>query len=154
MAEPLRTEILRLHLVQPLFFEPCALDPWSPPETDETLFCFEIDAAQCNEFEPDINYFPGKLIFAGKNSGKASGRALNGEPHGQVHQLGRGDYIFTQLRSTDSHHPQITKNEIINLAMEVQQEGLWHRLKLDSKFYLRYVFEDKGMAVQIFRPYE
>ena len=149
MAEPLRTEILRFHLIQPLIFEPCVLDPWSPPETDETFFCFEIDSSQNNEFEPEINYFPGKLIFAGKNSGKASGRALNGEPHGQVHELPSGDYVFSQLRSNFA----FDKNEIIDLAMEVQQEGLWQRLKLGSRFYLRYIFEDNGMAAQILRPY-
>jgi len=37
--------------------------------------------------------------------------------------------------------------------VEVQDEGLWQRLKLAKRFYVRYLFEENRGVTQIWRPY-
>lgn len=37
--------------------------------------------------------------------------------------------------------------------MELQKEGLWQRLELENRYYLRYLSEDGSEITQLFRPY-
>ena len=140
----MKIEIFRLKLISPLFFIPdCFTDPEAPfnytLESGEKLFCFELDKIHAKKFEPDKKHFPGFLIFSGK--------AVEGKPQGTTLELPQGDYIFTQVQDI------LSKEDIIELAVELQNEGLWQRLELGSQYYLRYLFEDKRGVTQLFRPY-
>ena len=60
--------------------------------------------------------------------------------------LAVGEYFITQIRKekTDIH-------ELTNMAMELQKEGLWSRLKLENKLYVRQFFEDGQPVFQLWR---
>jgi hypothetical protein len=68
-------------------------------------------------------------------------------PEGTLVELPRGNYLFAQVRET------LSRDEIIDLAIEVQSEGLWQRLELGFKYYLRFLFEDGSPVTQVFRPF-
>ena len=138
-------EILRLHLASSLYCipleEPGPFD--FPAETDsdsgeEKVFCFELDVVQRTVFEPDKNKLLGNVVFGGSSTG--AGEKKTGIP--------KGDYLFAQKRKI------LNKDEIISLAAEIQQEGLWQRLVPGEKLYLRYLYEDGSRVTQLFRPYE
>jgi hypothetical protein len=97
------------------------------------------------EFQPDRERFPGSLTFAGKTTdSETQAKAVSGDT---LAELPKGDYLFTQVRAT------LAKNEIIDLAIEVQNEGLWQRLRLGAHYYLRFLWEDGSPVTQVFRPY-
>jgi hypothetical protein len=138
----MKPEIIRLNLLKPLLYRAdSGAEPWKG-KTDgiERLFCFELDSSLALEFQPDKEKFPGALVFAGK--------AADSEPPDSAHfELPAGTYLFAQVRET------LAKDDIIHLAIEVQNEGLWQRLKLDSRYYLRFLSEDGSPVTQIFRAY-
>ena len=127
-------EIFLLHIHSPLFFSSGG-DPFSfreesgGNENGEKLFCFELDETQLLSFEPDNNRLFEKTL---------SGEQL---------ELPPGDYLFAQQRKI------LNREEIIALAVEIQQEGLWQRLTPGKKLYLRYLFEDGSYVTQVLRPY-
>ena len=124
------TEIVRLNLLSSLYYAPGdASDPFSYREGDgEKLFYFELDEAQYRNIEPDK-------------------RKLLGNPAFGAPELPRGNYLFSQKREI------LNQEDIINLAVEIQSEGLWQRLLLERGLYLRYLFEDGRGVTQLFRPY-
>jgi len=133
-------EIIRLNLVSPLYYAPEKdSDPFDYREGDgEKLFCFELNAAQAHDFEPEKTNFLGNIVFSGKTAdGGVSGRT----------ELPHGNYLFAQKREILSH------KDIIDIAVEIQQEGLWQRLLLGESLFLRYLFEDGCSVTQLFRPY-
>jgi len=134
-------EISRLNLLSPLHYVPeNDSDPFCYREGDgEKLFCFELDEAQAQAFEPDKTKFPGNPVF----SGKAAGGATD-QPHTEFPP---GNYLFAQKRDI------VSRKGIIDMAVEIQQEGLWQRLLIGKKLYLRYLFEDGRSVTQLFRPY-
>jgi hypothetical protein len=137
----MKPEIIRLHLLRPLFYlyqEPMALG--FRREDEEKLFCFELDEAAAQEFLPDKTHFPGTLVFTGRVTSPDG----FGEP---VMELAQGAYIFSQTQGI------LGMDEIIELAVEVQNEGLWQRLKLAARFYVRYLFEEGRGVTQIWRAY-
>jgi hypothetical protein len=137
----LKPEIIRLNLLSPLFYVPDeSIVPGFGREDEEKLFCFELEDPLGQEFQPDKKRFPGALVFAGK---AAASEAL-GE---SIFELTPGDYIFSQVREI------LGIEEIVELAVEVQDEGLWQRLKLAKRFYVRYLFEENRGVTQIWRPY-
>jgi len=139
----METEILLLHLASPIYCVPmeglvpfdCPTEPGSGPG-EEKIFCFELNEAQRLAFEPDKNKLFGNLIF--------SGAAANGE--GKT-EIPAGDYLFTQKRET------LNREEIISLAVEIQQEGLWRRLVPGERLFLRFLHEDGSWVTQLLRPY-
>ena len=141
----METEISRLNLVSPLFFEP--IEESQPfgnggeaGTGGEKLFCFELDESSYRSFEPDRALILKELVFSGK--------AVKGSAKGAWHHLPQGNYLFAQKREI------LSKEEIIGLAVEIQQEGLWQRLRPGKMLYLRYLFEDGRPVTQLFRPYE
>jgi len=60
-------------------------------------------------------------------------------------ELPQGSYLFSQKREI------LNREEIIAMAIDIQQEGLWQRLKLGKKLYLRYLYEDGKCVTQILR---
>jgi hypothetical protein len=151
-------EITRLHLVSPLYYlrdeginrndtsrdtRDNTIDPFSySGERGEMLFHFCLDPDQSQSIEPDERVLLSALI--------SGGRAADPEEPvspGKALLLPEGDYLFSQVREILSHE------DIISLAVEVQKEGLWQRLRPASELYLRYLFEDDRGVTQVFRPY-
>ncbi|MDR3191635.1 MAG: hypothetical protein LBT87_01065 [Treponema sp.] len=136
-------ETIRLELRASLFYrEDRSLVPWRPVAagTEERLFCFTLDAVQGRSIEPDPARFLGPLLAAGRS---AAGSA---EPAGGL-ELPAGSYLFAQRREA------LDRQAAIEMAMELQKDGLWERLKLEDRLYLRYLFEDGKIVTQVFRPY-
>ena len=137
----MKPEIIRLNLLSPLFYlpqEPMVLG--FRREDEEKLLCFELEEAVAQEFLPDKTHFPGSLVFAGK----VTSPSVPGEP---VMELTQGAYIFSQIKEI------LEMDEIVELAVEVQNEGLWQRLKLARRFFVRYLFEEGRGVTQIWRAY-
>jgi len=128
----------------------------------ERIFCFELDAAEYLAFEPDRNRLLGSLVFGGISgagegsaelmaaelaaAGKvAAGLAIAEAAAGKA-QIPKGRYLFAQKKEI------LCKEEIISLAIEIQKEALWQRLKAGRNLYLRYLFEDGSRVTQLFRP--
>ena len=148
----METGITRLNLLSPLYFIPVEEpDFFKRPEGKETapdgedLFCFELDEIQCRSIEPEKTRFPGTLVFYGKTAPAAAGRDRHaGEP---FFELPRGSYLFVQKREI------LSRKAIIDLAVEVQAEGLWQRLVPGRRLYIRRLFEDGQWVTQLLRPY-
>ena len=163
----METDIFNLNLVNPLFVIPDKnLEPFPVPQEGsgtiscpkeglgavygaganlnaERIFCFELDAAEYLAFEPDRNRLLGSLVFGGI-SGAGEGDAELAAA-GKA-QIPKGRYLFAQKKEI------LCKEEIISLAIEIQKEALWQRLKAGRNLYLRYLFEDGSRVTQLFRP--
>jgi len=139
-------ELIRLNLSSPLEYARAPLVPFSGEfpvggETGEFLFCFELDREQAARIDPDPGAFPGELVFAGKRGGSP------GEPAsaGKV-LLPEGLYAFCQKRR------ELDRDECVAMAAELQKDGLWERLPLGNRLYIRCLFEDGSPVTQFFRP--
>jgi hypothetical protein len=104
-------------------------------ETSEFLFCFEIDQEQSQSIEPNPDIFLGRQVFSGKSVQNQQGDL----------ELPAGLYLFAQRRGV------IGRTECIALAIEQQKDGLWEKIKLGNRLFLRYLHEDGGQVTQIFR---
>ena len=135
-------EILRLNLLSPLYFIPQTdADPFGyREENGEMIFYFELDEGQYQNIEPDKDKLLGNPVFGGKSAGDL--------PEGGegLRELPQGNYLFAQKREI------LSSREIIDIAVEIQQEGLWQRLQMGKGLYLRYLFEDGQGVTQLFRP--
>jgi hypothetical protein len=132
--------ILKLHLEAPLYFKRTeALDPFGyDPIRGEAVFHFAVNPAQCRSIEPDAETYLGELLGAGVVAEAAV-------PGAEGLELERDTYLFTQIRALPN------REEIIDMAVEVQKEGLWEEYPMAPGFYLRYVFEEGAPVTQIFR---
>jgi hypothetical protein len=136
----------RLELLAPLSYIPAPeLIPFCPgtwiqqEAGEEFLFCFNIDGAQGQSIEPDPPALLGPLLAAGSASHSACrDRGL---------ELPRGRYLFAQERAF------LGREGVIQMAVEIQKDGLWERLRLENRLYVRYLYEDGGIVTQVFRPY-
>lgn len=151
-------EIFRLKLLAPLFYErETAPEPFAGPEEPgddsaiEKLYCFELEEALCAEFEPDRRKFLCALVFGGRTAGRGQDEPIERPfPLGTFPKettLPAGDYLFAQKREV------LSRDRIIDMAVEIHQEGLWQRLKLGKLLYLRYLYEDNSWVTQLYRPY-
>jgi hypothetical protein len=138
----------RLELLAPLSYIPAPeLIPFrfetGPQAQDgageEFFFCFDINETQGQSIEPDPAAFLGPLIAAG------SAPPSPAYPGGL--ELPRGRYLFAQERAA------LGREEVIQMAVEIQKDGLWERLRLENRLYVRYLYEDGEPVTQIFRPY-
>jgi hypothetical protein len=138
-------QTIRLELRSPLFYQ---ADPALVPFQYETgegelLFCFDLDPVQGRSIEPEAAALLGPLVFSGRAAGSPENR------HGREGrlELPAGNYLFAQERRA------LNKQEFIEMAVEVQKDGLWERLAPADRLYLRYLFEDGRTVTQVFRPY-
>jgi len=137
--------ISKLNLISPLFYIPvdgedpfnCRLGVEDAPEA-EKIFCFELDEEEQGKIEPDKTKLLGKLVLSGRAAGEV------GE---MFWKIPAGEYLFSQKREI------LNQEEITSMAFEIQQEGLWQRLKPGKLLYLRYLFEDGGFVTQLLRPF-
>jgi len=142
-AAPQYAPLIRLDLRAPLEYASApALDPWDTEAAEtaaqECAFCFELDKGQAGRIDPEPGSFLGELVF--------SGRAL-ADPAEQPHwAIPAGLYLFAQQRRA------LGREECIALALEQQKDGLWERHRLESRLYIRRLFEDGSAVTQVFRP--
>jgi hypothetical protein len=137
--------ILKLDLRSPLFFSrDDGLNPVQYNELEgETLFCFEVAPSEAASIEPDAERFLGPLIFGGRCVSTAKAPLLQEAQF----ELPSGVYLFAQERRA------LGRDDWLFLALETQKEGLWERLSLGNRVYLRRLFEDDSAVTQVFRPY-
>ena len=138
-----------LNLVSPIYYEAAAdIDPFDyKAENGESIFSFELNEAACFSFEAGKDSLLGSLLFCGRAKDKYS-TGDNSKHSGKAFfELPCGHYLFAQKREL------LRKDDIIALALEIQAEGLWQRLKLGKRLWLRYLFEDGSLVTQLFRPY-
>jgi hypothetical protein len=102
----------------------------------EYIFCFELDQEQSQSIEPDPEKFLEGLVFSGKN--------VQNQQQGNL-ELPAGLYLFAQQRGV------IGRTECISLAIEQQKDGLWEKIKLGNRLFLRYLYEDGSPVTQLFR---
>jgi hypothetical protein len=136
--------LVHLDLRAPLEYEEApGLVPFSCLPADEAapelLFCFEIDREQAGRIDPEADRFLGELVCSGKGDGK----------QGKI-QLPAGRYVFTQQRTGSR---TLSREECVSMAIEQQKDGLWERLHLGTRLYIRCLFEDGSPVIQLFRPY-
>jgi hypothetical protein len=140
-------EINRLNLIAPLFYareEGAGIDPFGyTEESGGCLFCFELKSPLA--FECAGEHFLGALTAGGTALMAAEAQAL---PEDKQLILPPGNYLFAQERKI------LSREEIIAMAIEIQQEGLWQRLIPGGRLFLRYLFEDSRSVTQVFRPYK
>jgi hypothetical protein len=137
----------RLELLAPLFYIPApeliplrqGTGPQIPRGREDCLFCFTINEAQGQSIEPDPPALLGPVSAAGYGSPAP-------EPGGGL-ELSPGHYLFAQERAS------LGREELICLAVEMQKDGLWERLRLENRLYVRYLYEDGETVTQLFRPY-
>ena len=141
-------DIRHLNLTSPIYYQSLAnTDPFDyKAENGESIFCFELNEAQRLSFEPDKNALLGPLAFCGKAAGNCSPPDKSKETEGAFLELPAGHYLFAQKREF------LNREDIITMALEIQVEGLWQRLKPGERLWLRYLFEDGSIVTQLFRP--
>ena len=143
--KPMKPEILNLNLRSALLYVPDeGLEPFKYNEGEkgflrEKLFCFELDENEYLSIEPDKDRLLGRLVFGGQAAGTV-------QDEGKTLELPEGNYLFAQMRQL------LNREEIGALAVEIQQEALWQRLRPGKLLYLRYLFEDNSPVTQLFRP--
>ena len=148
-----KIEFSRLNLVSPLYYTADEMsDPFGYREGDgEKIVCFELGEARAAAFEPDRADFLGDAVFMGRAADAggtaAGGTAARGEDRRSLWELPRGAYLFAQKREL------LSREDIVGMAAEMQQEGLWQRLRLGRRIYLRWLFEDGRSVTQLFRPF-
>jgi len=136
--------LIRLDLRAPLLYtETPELEPFHclPPDKVDTeyLFCFDLNQEQSQSIEPEPELFLGQLIFSGKN--------VQNQDQGKL-KLPAGLYLFAQRRGV------LNRETIIALAIEQQKDGLWERINLGNRLFLRLLYEDGSPVTQLFRPYK
>jgi hypothetical protein len=143
--------IIHLHLMAPLYYTgEDGLDYRTPRDgtadraaSGEYLFAFEIDPGQYRSIEPEEASFIGEPFFRGRVSPVRSGEQ---SPDGMFFTLEAGQYLFMQSREP------VDREGILDMALELQKEGLWEGFALDRRLFLRYVFEEGCMVSQLWRP--
>jgi hypothetical protein len=139
--------LVRLDLRAPLLYagtpELDAFNCPSPNKTDEEfIFCFELDQEQSQSIEPQPENFLGRLVFSGKN---VENQTQGNRAYKVSLELPAGLYLFTQRRGA------IGREECIALAIEQQKDGLWEKINLGNRLFLRLLYEDGSPVTQLFR---
>jgi hypothetical protein len=139
--------LVRLDLRAPLLYaESPELDAFncpSPGEAEEFIFCFELDQEQSQSIEPQPDTFLERLVFSGRN---VEARTQGNRAYKVSLELPAGLYLFAQRRGV------ISREECIALAIEQQKDGLWERINLGNRLFLRLLYEDGSPVTQLFRP--
>ena len=136
-------EIQIFTLLSPLYYTEADSDPFNYREGDgEKLYCFQLDENEYCNFEPDKEALIGRQIFSANAIDPKKEKTVK-----TLQVLPGGDYLFAQKREIPS------RKEIMDMAVEIQAEGLWRRLKPGKTLYLRYLFEDSKAVTQLYRPY-
>ncbi|MDR1909231.1 MAG: hypothetical protein LBQ35_04890 [Spirochaetaceae bacterium] len=153
----------RLNLVQPLrYLRDDSLNPFDgsvsalPAGGWEVMFNMIIDSERGQNFDaPPGNRYFAALINAGRAPLEEMSRpAESGAAHPvpaeteaqEALYLPSGLYFFTQTREF------LHEADLTDMALELQREGLWQRLEMENRIYIRYLYEDSSAVTQLFRP--
>jgi len=135
--------LIRLDLRAPLEYAHApGLDPFGPAAladgdaSQELAFCFELNPEQAGRIDPEAGCFLGELVFSGRASTESEPRWT----------IPAGLYLFAQRRKA------LGREECLQLAIEQQKDGLWEKHRLESRLYIRRLFEDGSAVTQVFRP--
>jgi hypothetical protein len=137
--------IHNLSLLAPIYYAPeKESNPFNfETENGEKLYCFKIDENESMSFEPDTEKLLGHLIFQGSGEIIAGPQEAGEQP---AAELPAGKYLFAQEREI------LSREGIIAMAVEIQEEALWQGLEPGNRIYLRYLFEDGKWVTQLYRP--
>jgi hypothetical protein len=148
------SRIVKLHLQSPIYYIPdndlnyrFFSREMVPTDTAavsrEYLFGFEIAPGEYLNIEPEAGAFLGEPFFRGYTGPTPSGDQC---PAAALFTLEAGQYLFMQSQEA------MDWEGILDMALEIQKEGLWEGFALDRRLFLRYVFEDGSMVTQVWRP--
>jgi hypothetical protein len=145
--------ILNLDLRAPLVYRAATeAQPFSGETLcGEGIFHFAINPQQYLSIEPEeetyLDELIGRGILADGTDPEASSDSLQtGNTAAETLVLPAGPYLFAQTKGI------LRREDFVVMAVEVQKEGLWRDLVLDSTLYLRYLCEEGRPVTQIFRP--
>jgi hypothetical protein len=133
--------VKKLTLVSPLkYVRDDSLRPFtSDGGQGEFLFVFAQESA-----------FPGSLVAAGAIlDGEDLDAGETGEHRAgqrEYLELPAGTYLFAQIRGAAD------REALIDMMVQVRQEGLRQGFVLDERLYLRYLWEEGQPVAQVFRP--
>lgn len=141
--------IKKLILTAPLVYRRDATLRFPPGDAvrGEVLFRMALDPAQSRGIEPDRTAFPGSLEAAGYALRREEAESRDSETP-ELLELPAGTYFFAQIWEPPD------METLIDMIIDVQQEGLWERFSLGGQLYIRRLFEDGRLITQIFRPAE
>jgi hypothetical protein len=146
-------EFFRLSLAVPLRYRKEARDPFALDALQGGagyLFCFHLDPARTGLIDPNPEDYLGNPAASGVSlPGWAPQQKGETRREGDFLELPAGRYYVTQVRRLP-RDPE----ELKGLAVELQKEGLWERLKLGNTLFLRFLYEDGAPVVQLWRPLE
>jgi hypothetical protein len=157
-------DFLRLTLAAPLYYRKAAIQPGTghvPKPGKEFLFHYEINPSEAYRIDPEPEQYLGPLLAAGIVDSSAFGVQTMGPadnagmetPDETCLVLPSGLYYFTQLRKETFVSSELENfGNFVEMAMELQKEGLWERLRLGPGLYLRLLWEDEAGVVQVWRP--
>jgi hypothetical protein len=140
-------DFTKLRLLSPLYYQSVEASARALNRAcggHEALFQFEISPAQAFAIEPDSSAYLGPLIAAGIGAATDAAGALI---------LPAGAYFFTQTRSAGQYGAHEIAGLCTEMAVELQKEGLWERLKLEKTVYFRALWEDGAQVFQALRPF-
>jgi hypothetical protein len=95
----------------------------------------DCESLTAYDLEDDIARSP--EVDAARYASALSGVPADGIPAGR--------YLFLQMQGAP------TDDAVAEEALEVQREGLWRGLVLDSRLYLRVLAEERGVVRQLIR---
>ena len=113
-------------------------DPFGQPTHEEAMACFSLDGDGAQSIEPDPEHYLGPLLFIGTKSSEA--------PDMDNSVIPKGLYLFAQVREA----PQ--RDLFTAMAIEVQKEGLWRRLEMENRVFMRILKEEDEVVTQVLRP--
>ncbi|MCX7655939.1 MAG: hypothetical protein N2Z76_05400 [Treponemataceae bacterium] len=125
-----------LELRAPLVYAPISQGAPFPEEGEEEMVVlFDLEPQEARSFDPiEERYFASQGIIGVLDSFSE-----------EILEIPAGKYFFLQIRH------RIKKEELFPFALDLQREGLWRRLSLAPRLYLRFL-EEEGAVTQLFRP--
>ena len=104
-----------------------ALERADAPDCGEVILSFRLDPQEAQDIEPDAAAY-----LTGREQGPA--------------RIPAGAYLFTQRQE------HLDQAAWLQMAIELQKDGLWERHVLEPRLYVRHLFEDGQPVTQVFRP--
>ena len=94
----------------------------------EKLYRYTLNKDEAFKIDPN----PALYFFSGPEEAEILDAAL---------------YYVVQVRKEN-----VQNSELLDMAVELQKEALWSRLKLKDSLYVRRFFEDNSFVTQLWRP--
>ncbi len=135
-------EIYTLHLCSDLMYlSTTEIDPFTVPLKDEKVLVCAIYEEYSGVVEPDKNNYIRQILQIGE---PALVPVISSNHN--IIKIPAGTYLFMQ--TTEPQSIEI----VIEMAIEIQKEGLWRNLNLENFFFVRMFMEDERIVTQVLRP--